>query len=398
MNVPSSLKQIPPLRLASSRWLVGAGLLVALLPICNAHAGATVTIDDQRYLTLDYSLQAWAQARSYTSATDKGNNSDFFLRRNRITLSGQYNDYVGFYAQLEAGNEGKNGDSDKSVYYRDAYVTVDYSDAARFILGHFKNTFSRENLEACLEPLTLDRSQISYTPFGGTRDDGIAIWGNLADAALQYRLMIADGRSGDEVVKKAPRVTARVHWSVLDPEFDYGYRGTYLGTRKILTFGAAYDYQPDVAYANYPARTGSRDYKAWTADAFFEYPFSFGTVTLSGAYLDYGVGNAINHAPDPDLPANTELHASYVKGGYLFPGKIGFGRLQVFARHDVSDYHLDTGYLDNVLNGGGFNYYIDGQQLKVTVEYDNVDYQGPDPTNRSLQDSWQVTVGFQLIL
>lgn len=380
-----------------SRWAAGACVLGALFAQ-NAQAGVTIAADDDTYITLGYSLQAWAQASSYTSATDGGSSTDFFLRRNRITLSGQYNDYIGFYAQLEAGNEGKDGNSDRSVYYRDAYITFDYTDAARFILGRFKNTFSRENLEACLEPLTLDRSLASYTPFGGTRDDGVAIWGNLFDAAFQYRVMIADGREGDEVVKKSPRITGRVHWSVLDPEFDYGYRGTYLGTRKILTIGAAYDYQAEAAYADYAARADAKDYKAWTVDGFFEYPFSIGTVTLSAAYLNYGLGNAINAAPDPSLPSNTELHASYVKGGYLFPQKIGPGRLQVFARHDKSDYNLSSGYLDNTLDGVGFNYYFDGQQLKLTLEYDETNYKRSMPGNFAAHDNWLVTLGFQLIL
>lgn len=397
MNIPSTPKPASN-AVPLPQWAVKACVLGAMAWAGTAQAGVTINVDDQRYLTIDYSLQAWAQASSYTSATDGGSSTDFFLRRNRLTFSGQYNDLIGFYAQLEAGNEGKDGDNDKSVYYRDAYVTIDYADGARFILGRFKNTFSRENLEGCLEPLTLDRSLMSYTPFGGTRDDGIAIWGNLADAALQYRVMVADGREGDEVAKKSPRVTARVHWSALDPEFDYGYRGTYLGTRKILTIGAAYDYQPDVAYANYATRSDAKDYKAWTVDGFFEYPFGFGTVTLSSAYLHYGVGDAINQAPDANLPSNTELHASYVKGGYLFPQKIGVGRLQVFARHDRSDYNLNSGYLDNQLNGGGLNYYIDGQQLKLTLEYDDVDYHRADPSSQAAQDNWQLTLGFQLIL
>ena len=114
----------------------------------------------------------------------------------------------------------------------------------RFIVGRFKNTFSRENLEACLEPLTLDRAEVlSYTPWGGTRDTGVAVWGNLLDATLQYRFMIADGRKDAERPADRPRLTARVHVSLWDPEYDYGYEGTYLGTKKVLTFGAAYDTQ-----------------------------------------------------------------------------------------------------------------------------------------------------------
>lgn len=363
-----------------------------------AHAGARIPISEEGYVNLDYTLQVWAQNESYTSDDNAGSSFDTFLRRNRITLSGQVDDRIGFYAQLEAGGDGENGENDESVYFRDAYVTFDYSDQLRLIGGKFKNTFSRENLEACLEPLTLDRSEISYTPFGGTRDTGAALWGNLADAKLQYRLMIADGRESEYVPKKSPRVTARVHWSALEPEYDYGYRGTYLGTRKVLTFGAAVDYQADAAYSDYAHRQGKQDYFAWTADAFFEYPFSAGTATLSAAYLDYDLGEAINQQPDPELPANTQLTAYYVKGGYLLPQKVWIGRLQLFARHDQAEYGLDSGYLDNSLNAAGLNYYIDGQKLKLTLEYTQIDYDRPVPDSNSLSDNWRTTIGFQFIL
>lgn len=354
--------------------------------------------DNESFLQFNYALQLWAENRSYTSSTHDGSSTDTYLRRNRLTFSGQYNDVIGFYAQLEAGGDSRGGNDERSVYFRDAYVTFDYRDELRFIVGRFKNTFSRENLEACLEPLTLDRSDISYTPFAGTRDTGAVVWGNLADATLQYRLMVADGREGDEVPQKSPRLTARVHWSPLDPEFDYGYRGTYLGTRRVLTIGAAYDYQADVAYADFAQLDDSKDYKAWTVDGFLEYPFSTGTYTLSGAYFNYGVGNAINQAPDPDLPANTELEGFYVKAGYLLPSPVGPGRLQFFGRHNGAEYQLAGGALDRRINAFGINYYLNGQQLKLTLEHQRTDYANPDPVNPALQDSHQTILGLQFIL
>jgi hypothetical protein len=361
-------------------------------------AGPTIKFGDQGFLTLTYGLQLWTQYQGFTSPTDSGSTTDTFLRRNRITFSGQYNDFVGFYAQIEAGNDGKRGNVDRSVYYRDAYITLDYSDAIRFIGGRFKNTFSRENLEACLEPLTLDRAEvISYTPFGGTRDTGYAMWGNLDNAKFQYRVMIANGRDDENAPKHEPRMTVRVHWSPLEPEYDYGYRGTYLGTRKVFTLGAAYDYQANVAYADYPLRQDMQNYSAYTVDAFWETPTSSGTYTLSGAYFKYDVGNAINQNPDPTLPVTTQLRASYVKGAYLLPDKIGIGRLQLFLRHETSDYNLDSGLYDQTWNGGGFNYYINGQQLKVTFEYDQIKFDKQDVINPALQDYKQATVGLQLI-
>jgi hypothetical protein len=377
-----------------------AGLFASLLPL-TAVAGPTIEFGEQGSLTFTYALQGWLQHKGFTSPTDSGSSNDAFLRRNRLTFSGQYNDYVGFYAQLEAGNDSKLGGDNKSVYYRDAYVTLDYRDDLRFIVGRFKNTFSRENLEACLEPLTLDRGEVlPYTPFGGTRDTGLAVWGNLLDARLQYRVMLSDGREGNVVPEDSPRLTGRVHYSFWEPEFNYGYLGTYLGTKKVLTIGAGYDSQNSVAYGNFPARTDVKDYKAWTADAFMEIPTASGVYTLSGAYFDYDTGGAINMTPDPDLSVASDLKGYYVKAGYMLPNKVGDGRLQFFARHEKSDYRVKTGgaeYYDQKWNSVGANYYIDGQKLKVSFEYADVSFDTQHPTNPALQDYNQATLGLQFI-
>ncbi len=377
------------------------GLFASLLPL-TAVAGPTIEFGEQGSLTFTYALQGWMQHKGFTSATDNGSSTDAFLRRNRLTFSGQYNDYVGFYAQIEAGNDSKLGEDNKSVYYRDAYVTLDYRDDLRFIVGRFKNTFSRENLEACLEPLTLDRAEVlGYSPFGGSRDTGLAVWGNLMDAKLQYRVMVSDGREGDNVAEDSPRLTGRVHYSFWEPEFNYGYLGTYLGTKKVLTIGAGYDMQNTVAYGNYLARSDIKDYRAWTADAFMEIPVASGVYTLSGAYFDYDTGNAVNGvSPDPALPVTSDLKGYYIKAGYMLPNKVGTGRLQFFARHEKSDYAVKTGaaeYYDQKWNSIGANYYIDGQKLKVTFEYADIAFDTQHPTNPALQDYNQATLGLQFI-
>lgn len=377
--------------------LLGGTLLVLMPGFVSA--GATLQVGDESTLNINYAVQVWSQFRDYRSAADSGSSFDTFLRRNRLTVSGQYNDMVGYYAQLEAGSDSRNGNDNRSVYYRDAYITLDYSDGVRFIAGRFKNTFSRENLEACLEPLSLDRSEvISYTPFAGTRDTGFAVWGNLADAAFQYRFMIADGREGEEPASDSPRFTARVHWSPLDPEYDYGYRGTYLGTSNVFTVGLGVDYQPDVAYANYAARSEAVDYVGLTADIFWEKPMASGTYTLSAAYFDYDTEDAINNANhDAALPVNSQLEASYFKAGYLLPEKIGIGRLQLFMRHETSDYKLTSSNLDQTWSSLGVNYYMDGQKLKVTAEFAQVAFDEEDATDASRQDYGQATVGLQVI-
>lgn len=363
----------------------------------QALAGPNFQVGDEGYMEINYAVQIWNQSREYTSATHDGDVNDTFLRRNRVTFLGQYNDYVGFYAQLEAGNDSKGGVDNRPVYYRDAYLTIDTSDAVRFIVGRYKNTFSRENLEACLEPLTLDRSEsLAYTPYAGSRDTGATIWGNLADAMIQYRLSVSDGREGEYVVKSSPRITGRVHVSLLDPEYSYGYRGTYLGTQKVLTIGASFDSQADVAYGDYTARTDPKDYQAYTYDIFAEYPFSFGTVTASAAYFDYSIdGYPVD--PDPGMSPWTERTGGYMKAGYMFPEPLGIGRLQFFVRGEEVDYETDTGLSDQTWNSAGANYYINGQKLKLTFEYAQIEFDQQSPTNAALQDYDQATLALQMI-
>ena len=377
---------------------IAAGLVGMLAGMGSAAAGPTIPHGEQGFLTLNYEFQLWAQYRDYRSDAIDGDLHDFFLRRNRVTFTGHYNDFLGFYAQIEAGNDGRDGNENRPTYFRDAYVTFDWSDALRVMAGRFKNTFSRENLEACFEPLTLDRGLISYTPFAGTRDTGVALWGNLANAHVQYRVMVADGRQTDARPASSQRTTARVHVSLLDPEYFYGYRGTYLGTQRVLTLGAAYDYQPDMTYADFGTRNAARDYSAWTVDGFFEYPTGAGTLTLSGAYFSYSVDDALMGVdPDPGLPASSELEGYYLKGGYLLPGRIGPGQLQLFGRHDRAEYDRADDFLDYEIYAAGFNYYLDGQGVKFTFEYAETHFDQQHPTLHSLQDHKQATLGFQML-
>lgn len=365
----------------------------------TAHAGPTIAFGKEGSLTINYSLQAWAQSRDFTSPTDSGKSTDFFLRRNRLAFTGQYNDLVGFYANLDAPGDSRGGQDDRSIFFRDAYITIDHSDPFRFIVGRFKNTFTRENLEACFDPLTMDRAELlSYTPWGGSRDTGVAMWGNLADGMFSYRVMAADGREGNPVVKDSPRLTARVHVSLFDAETDYGYRGTYLGTKRVLTIGAAVDKQSSVAYGDSVGMTDPKNYKAWTVDVFYEQPTSAGTFTASAAVVKYDTGKVhFGLSPDTDLPAGTDLEGHYVKLGYMLPGRVGPGRLQFFGRSEKSTYNLPMGYRDQKWNSLGVHYYIEGQQLKLSAEFADIKFDVQNPNNPAQRNYRQFTAGLQFI-
>jgi hypothetical protein len=347
----------------------------------SAFAGPTWTFgdEDQGLLKLDYKGQFQVVNRD-TGAGPAGDESatEFNFRRNRLALMGAYGETFGLYVQTEY-TEDRNITSfdvsdgaDGDFQILDAVFRFKLNDSLNLWVGKFKYSLTRENLEACEAPLTLDRSLFIRAPFVSTRDKGVAVWGNLFNDMFQYRVDVMNGRNDSASAPESnPRFTARVHMSLLDPETGYGYKGTYMGNKKVLTIGAAYQMEAAAAYGG----SEEVDYSAWTVDAFAEYPIEgIGTLTLSGAYVEYDLEDAYkNGEPDTDVTGiNGEKNGGYVKAGYLLPNL----PLQLFARVEGWSFAC----LDNVFNqeveqiAAGFNYYLRGQDLKVTVEYSALDY------------------------
>lgn len=358
--------------------IIGLTLLVG-----TAYAGPQMTFgpNDEGLLQLDYKGQFQMVLRDTGSgpAKDESTN-EFNFRRNRLALMGKYGDIMSIYVQTEY-DEHQNikpftvnsEDSGSNFQMLDAVMRFNFGGMFKVNAGKFKYNFSRENLEACENPLTLDRSLFIRAPFVTTRDKGVAVWGNLFNNIFQYRADVMQGR--DTTTEAAPqpksnyRYSGRVHVSLLDPEKDYGYKGTYLGKKKVLTLGGAYQYESKAAYADTIAKTDAKDYKGWTADLFFEYPVaSIGTVTASAAYEKIDLDNAYQGAnPDPDtIGLNGEKNGYYLKVGYMLPTI----PLQFFGRYERWSFAILNGIVDQEVKwyGGGINYYFRNQNLKLTLE------------------------------
>ncbi|MBE0604278.1 MAG: porin, partial [Deltaproteobacteria bacterium] len=306
-----------------------------------------------------------------------------------------YGDLLEIYVQSEFQENqditalGVNDSSSGSDFtLLDAVIRFNFNNAFHLNVGKFKYNLSRENLEACEMPLTLDRSLFIRAPYTTTRDKGVGVWGNLLEDRFQYRFDIMNGRTATTENGPEPesdfRYTGRVHVTLLDPENTYGYKGTYLGERQVLTLGASYQYEPGVAYSDTVALTGKSDYKGWTADLFFEYPLdAIGTVTFSAAYEDIDLDDTYKGAnPDPDaIGINGEKNGYYMKAGYMLPNL----PLQFFARYEKWEFARLNDTYDQKINwyGIGANYYIRGQNLKVTAEYSRTDFDKEDANSRN---------------
>ena len=351
-------------------------------------AGARIHFgdEDQGVLQIQYKGQFRFTTRDAGSGIDGEDwTSNFGFRRNRLALMGAWSDKVSLYVQTEFTedlNVDTLGVADANLgtdfQLLDAVMRFNLSPAVKLHVGKFKYNLSRENLESCEDPLTLDRSLFIRPSYVSTRSQGVALWGNLFGDKLQYRVDAMEGRkavSGVTAPSSALRYSGRAHVTLFDPETSYGYKGTYLGKKKVLTVGAAYQFEPKVTYIDTDTQLGEEDYQAWTVDGFFEYPLGdAGTITASAAYEKVDLGDAYQGA-NPDDGATGLLgqkNGWYAKGGYLFEGV----PLQVFGRYEKWRFACLLNAFDQIVDwyGVGANYYVWGQNLKLTVEWRKTDF------------------------
>jgi hypothetical protein len=383
---------------------IAASVASLVLMASSAFAGPTWTFgpEDEGLMKLEYKGQFQLDYRDTGSGADSDDSTmDFNFRRNRIALMGAYKG-LGVYFQTEYNEDSNIGafnvtdGADGNFRVIDAQIRYKFNDAVQVRMGKYKYNFSRENLEACEAPLTLDRSVMIRAPFVETRDKGITLWGNLFNDVFQYRLDAMNGRS-DAV--SAPdsnfRYGARAHVTFLDGETGYGYKGTYMGKKKVITLGAAYQVENDIAYADCANKQDEVDYKAWTVDLFAEYPVDgVGTFIFSTAYMDYDLDDAYEGA-DPDagvIGVNGEKNGGYTKVAYMLPNL----PLQFFVRAENWSFAEMDGVYDQEVDwyGGGVNYYVRGQNLKFTVEYSTVDF---DEETSTAEDFDSLTAQLQVI-
>ena len=374
----------------------------------QALAGPAIRMpNNEGWLQINYEMQLYGQWRDNGSGPDKTDaTSDIYFRRNRLSLSGMMNSKYGFYYAQEFQGERYIGAINtwetpiNDFFVLDAFFIANYSDKFNLRAGLTKDPLVREHNVGCFFPLSLDRSLFVYTSIPRvSRDFGVVLWGNLLDQKMQYKFSAMEGIESTDQASSSLRYTGRIHYSFLEPENLPLYFSTYLGEKKVLTVGAGYQIETDAAYGNQTLSTIAKDYQAWTVDLFTEYPTSAGTFTFGAAYLDSDFDDAYLGG-DPS-PASTGIDGQkngyYLKAGYLLPNKLGPGQVQFFGRYEnwsfaslgsIEDQEIDWYAL-------GVNYYLNGQDMRLTFEYAINDFDKEDPGDPATADFDTATVMFQ---
>jgi hypothetical protein len=395
----------------------GRRLLICAMAMGVAFGWASAAWAQEPAINFEVKGQIYSETTDFGTGVDRqGSRTDIHFQRVRVTVTGMWDDVWGFKFQT-CGNCGtsKQGAlgyavtaqdtdwNDRDIRIIDGYAIADFSEQFRLKVGLTKLPLTRANLDDCFSPLSQDRSMFVYSAYGTSpakfsRDFGVVAWGGFADDKLRYFAGAFQGREG--VTKtvhpfSGATVTSsiepsssleyvgRVHYAFLDAEPGSGYAGTYFGKMRVFTVGVGAAYEANAVYKNVTS-TGALvnedtvNYSALAADFLFEYPTSAGTVTATGQYLktDFEDAYKTNFNAGDRLVNITGLNGQkdgfYVKGAYMFPGKVGQeGRVQPYVLYEDWNFAHLLGINEQTIKqvGGGVNYYIHGQNARLTGEY-----------------------------
>lgn len=126
-----------------------------------------------------------------------GNFGGFFIRRNRLILSGQINDHVYFYIQPDFASSA----STTGLHFaqiRDAYfdLSLDKNKEFRFRIGQSKVPYGFENMQSSQNRLPLDRNDALNSAVSNERDLGLFFYYAPKKVRELYSLLVNDGLKG----------------------------------------------------------------------------------------------------------------------------------------------------------------------------------------------------------
>ena len=353
------------------------GLLLFTSVAAPASAQVIVRVNEDVNFRFGLLLQAagdWTQ-----DPASEGYSQNFFLRRMRFILSANVAPNVSIFYQTDnarLGNAGTTGTKTVNTGFQtqDAFVEWKVAgDKAMIDAGLFYTPQSRGILDSSSTTLSFDAptfGQQQTTATGSTsgRDWGVALKGYLFADRLEYRAGAFAGQRQTTTTQTSPlgpaagsrnafRTAARVQYDFFDTEKGYTYVGTNRGTKKILAVGAWGDSQGD--------------FKAYGGDVIADIPLhGHDAVTVEANSLHYDGGTqffqVVSGVVTPLLPREDSFFGHVA---YYFDA----AHLQPFLRYERLDFaNQALRSRDQQRYGGGFNWYVFGQNLKVSALYERI--------------------------
>ena len=330
-----------------------AAYMVAVFLAGTLPARAQVVVKAGDDVNFKFGILGQFQADTIDNPGDEPNTNNLFVRRLRLIFGGQVAKNVSFFVETDAPNLGKTLPGGKniqpSLILQDAFASVKMADAFTLDAGLMFIPFSRNSVQSAATLLPIDYGTNTFNQSAATestveRDTGLQARGYLVDNRLEYRIGVFQGFR-DAGSDNPFRYAGRVQYNLLDTEVGFFYTGTYLGKKKILAVGAAFDAQ--------------KDFHAYAADAFFDYPLGPGAVTAQFDYNRFDGGDTLTTL----LKQNDFL----VEAGYLIHALKLTPVLQ-FSRRNISGLSLG----DQTNTAVGASYWWAGQNANVKALYTRI--------------------------
>lgn len=284
-------------------------------------------------------------------------NDRIFLRRARLGVKGSFAENFEFVFQSDFGNNSIGGISGYRAQLTDCFVNWNRFPAANITLGQFKTPYGYEQLIADPKNLFVERS-LPNDQLTLSRQVGAMVSGVIAANKLSYSAGVFNGNGANsgandnEQFLYVGRLTGTVVQSAKG-RLGIGVDG--FSTRDTGTF------------------TGRRAGLGLDAQA------SYGPLDLQAEYLRMHF--------DRDTGADTSANGWSVAGAYMIVPKI----FQGLVRYEIYDPNSVGTNGRTSLWTVGFNYFLKGDDLKLTVNYLLGDPAGP------LSNQGRLLFRFQII-
>jgi hypothetical protein len=269
-------------------------VLVSLLSGGATRVAAQIVVKAGDDVNFKLGLLGQIQADTIEDPGTDAQTSNLFIRRLRLMFGGQVTKNVTFFVETDSPNLGKTLANGKNIQpamiLQDAYAEFKATDAFAVDAGLMFVPFSRNFLQSAASLLPIDYGAFTYSQSGPTesstgRDTGFQAKGYLLEDHLEYRIGSFQGLR-DAASHRAFRFAGRVQYNVFDSEVGFFYTGTYLGKKKIVAVGGAFDVQGD--------------YRAYASDVFVDYPLGPGALTAQFDYNRFDGGTTLRSLPKQD--------------------------------------------------------------------------------------------------
>lgn len=401
--------------------LAAAALMLATTAGAQMNKDRRILLNDDgsQYLKFTMASQLWVRNTrlnpgSTINGYAKDRYSDIGIRRMRIQMFGQIADRVFIYTQIGENNFNFLSDRKQGFFVHDA---VGEYEAVRKKLSLGAGLTGWSGLARFASPSIGTLLGVDAPLFEQSTNDvtdqflrKLSVYAKGKLGKVDYRLTMAHpmaiqkASSYSNVLTANSTISARPSKMQANGYFQYQVfdaeantvpytTGTYLGSKKVLNFGAGFVYQPGAMWhmGKTPTDTVATAMKQFAADVFYDAPINKAKGTAVSAYaafvhFDFGPNYLRNQSPmnmangslQPKLangagngfPAYGTGNVVYTQVGYkLKDNLVGKTTFMPYASLQHARYERlqkDMNYVD-----AGVNWLLKGHTSKLTLAYQN---------------------------